>query len=83
MKLTIAFAVLLAVSVPGRALAQKIDVEFDESADFTQFKTFALQNGQLNARAPALNSELTRKKIENELRKRLVERGPIRRKVGE
>ena len=65
---------LLALAV-GPALAQKIDIEFDESADFSHYKTFHIVEGQLNAKSAALNSELTRKKIENEMRKRLTEKG--------
>ncbi len=56
-------------------LAQKVDVEFDESADFTHYKTFHIVDGQLNAKAAALNSDLTKRRIENEIRKRLVEKG--------
>jgi hypothetical protein len=65
---------LLALAA-GPALAQKIDIEFDESTDFAHYKTFHILEGQLNAKAAALNSELTRKKIENEIRKRLTEKG--------
>jgi len=66
---------LLPLLVAGQIYAQKVDIEFDESADFSRYKTFAIQEGQLNAKAPALNSELTRKKIDNEIRKRLTEKG--------
>lgn len=59
----------------GPALAQKIDIEFDDSANFERYKTFHIVEGQLNAKAAALNSELTRKKIENEIRRRLTEKG--------
>lgn len=71
MKLLILVPLLLA----GQAWAQKVEVEFDEAADFSHYKTFAIQEGQLNAKAAALNSELTRKRIENELRRRLIEKG--------
>jgi hypothetical protein len=57
------------------AAAQKIDTEFDESTDFSRFKTFTLRDGQINAKAAALNNELVRKKIENEIRKSLVSKG--------
>jgi hypothetical protein len=73
MKLPIV-VVLLALAV-GPILAQKIDVEFDESANFERYKTFHIVEGQLNAKAAALNSDLTRRKIENEIRKRLTEKG--------
>jgi Domain of unknown function (DUF4136) len=66
---------LLPLLVAGQIYAQKVEIEFDESADFSRYKTFAVQEGQLNAKAPALNSELTRKKIDNEIRKRLIEKG--------
>ena len=65
---------LLALTV-GPMLAQKIDVEFDDSAVFERYKTFHIVQGQLNAKAAALNSDLTRRKIENEIRKRLTEKG--------
>jgi len=74
MKLT-GMLLLLSALVAGRALAQKIDVEFDESAVFERYKTFHIVEGQLNAKAAALNSDLTRRKIENEIRKRLTEKG--------
>ncbi len=59
----------------GPLLAQKVDVEFDDSADFGHYKTFHIVDGQLNAKAAALNSDLTKRKIENEIRKRLTEKG--------
>ena len=65
---------LLALAV-GPALAQKINIEFDDSAVFERYKTFHIVEGQLNAKAAALNSDLTRRKIENEIRKRLTEKG--------
>jgi len=66
---------LLLVLAVGPALAQKIDIEFDDSAVFERYKTFHIVEGQINAKAAALNSDLTRRKIENEIRKRLTEKG--------
>jgi uncharacterized protein DUF4136 len=66
---------LLAALAVGPALAQKIDIEFDESAVFERYKTFHIVQGQINAKAAALNSDLTRRKIEGEIRKRLIEKG--------
>jgi len=63
---------LLAVSA---ALAQKVDVEFDQSADFSKFHTFAIRDGILNSKNPALNSELVRKQIEGDIQKFLEGRG--------
>jgi hypothetical protein len=57
------------------AWAQKIDVQFDSSADFSKYKTFAIRNGTLNSRNPALNSELTKKQIEADIRRDLTARG--------
>jgi len=57
------------------ALAQKVTVEFDQSADFTKYKTFAIRNGELNSKNPALNSELVKKQIENDIEKGLVAKG--------
>jgi hypothetical protein len=55
--------------------AQEISTEFDETVDFTKFKTFAIREGQMNSRAPALNSELTKKRIESEIEKALTAKG--------
>jgi hypothetical protein len=69
------FVLSLVVFAAATAMAQKVDVEFDESANFAGYKTFHIVEGQLNAKAAALNSDLTRRKIENEIRKRLTEKG--------
>ena len=75
MKLPIALGLLAFAAVI--APAQKIDTEFDESVDFAKYKTFHIVDGQLNAKAAALNSDLTRKKIENEIRRRFTEKGLV------
>jgi Domain of unknown function (DUF4136) len=61
-------------AAPG-ALAQKVTVEFDQNADFSQYKTFAIRNGQLNSRNPALNSDLVKKRIESDIENALTARG--------
>jgi len=66
---------LLVMGVTASAFAQKVTVEFDQAADFTKFKTFAIRNGQLNSRNPALNSELVKKQIEADIVKDLSTRG--------
>lgn len=68
------FYFLLAL-LPAVAAAQKVTVEFDESADFSQYKTFALRQGQLNSKNPTLNSDLVRKNIDAAIRRRLAEKG--------
>ena len=57
------------------ASAQKITTEFDQTADFGKFRTFAIRNGQLNSKNPALNSELVKKQIEADIEKDLTARG--------
>jgi len=54
------------------ALAQDVDIEFDESVNFGNYKTFRMGAGDVNAKAPALNNDLVRRRIENELRARLI-----------
>ena len=63
---------LLAV---GQTYAQKVDIEADESADFSKYRTFRMGEGQLKSKSPSLNSDLTRRKIDTEIRKRLIEKG--------
>ena len=70
--------VLLIVLVPfvaAAGIAQKINIQFDQNVDFSAYKTFAIRNGQLNSRNPALNSELVKKQIEGEIVKNLSARG--------
>src|SRR5262245_40076893 len=62
------------VFVAGAA-AQKITTEFDHDVDFSKFKTFAIRDGQLRSPNPALNSELTKKRIDSELERALTARG--------
>ncbi len=68
---------LLLAFLPVLALAQKVNVEFDEAANFSQYKTFAIRQGQLNSKAPALNNDLVRKNIETAIRKLLTEKGLV------
>lgn len=57
------------------AIAQKVNIQFDQNADFSAYKTFAIRHGQLNSRNPALNSELVKKQIEADIVKDLTARG--------
>ncbi len=71
---SVAFGILaLAAIAPLRA--QKVNIEFDDAAPFSDYRTFAIRQGRLNSKNPNLNSELTRKKLDNEIRRRLTERG--------
>ena len=57
------------------ALAQKVTMEFDQNVDFSKFKTFAIRNGELNSKSPALNSDLVKKQIEADIEKGLTAKG--------
>jgi len=66
---------VLLASLPVLALAQKVTMEFDQGADFSTYKTFFVNPGQLNSKNAALNNDLVRKNIQAEIRKRLIEKG--------
>ena len=57
------------------AFAQKITVEFDQGANFSQYKTFSIRDGQLNSKNPALNSELVKKRIDAGIERYLTAKG--------
>ena len=57
------------------SFAQKIEIEFDQSMDFSKFKTFAIRAGQLNSKNPSLNSELIRKRLNTDIQAALVAKG--------
>jgi len=78
MRKTRALGLLILSLLASRgALAQKVTMEFDQSADFTAFKTFAIRDGQLNSRNPTLNSDLVRKQIESDIAKDLAAKGLV------
>jgi Domain of unknown function (DUF4136) len=70
-----AAALALILLAAPLARAQKISIEFDQAADFTKFKTFSVRDGQMNARTPQLNNELTKKNIQAEIEKALTAKG--------
>ena len=69
-----ALAVLSLVGAHG-TFAQKVTVEFDQAADFSKYETFAIRDGQLNSRNPALNSDLVKKRIDAGIGKYLTVKG--------
>ena len=69
---------ILGLLLATGAWAQKITVEFDGAVDFAKFKTFMIREGALNSKNPALNSDLTRKKIDGLIEKYLNARGMLR-----
>ncbi len=74
-KLQVTRALFLMLLAASGAYAQKITVEFDQATDFTKYKTFAIRDGQLSSRNPALNSELVKKQIEADIVKALTAKG--------
>ena len=74
-KLPIIAMLLFSLLSARGALAQKVTLEFDRDADFTKYKTFAIRNGELNSRNPALNSDLVKKQIEGDIVRDLTARG--------
>jgi uncharacterized protein DUF4136 len=61
--------------VAHSAFAQKVTMEFDRSADFSKYKTFAIRDGELNSKNPALNSDLVKKQIDADIDKALESHG--------
>jgi len=57
------------------ASAQKVTIEFDQAANFANYRTFAIRDGKLNSRNPALNSELVQKRIDANIERGLTARG--------
>jgi hypothetical protein len=66
---------LLLAAFPALALSQKVSTEFDETRDFSDYKSFAIVSGKLNSKNPSLNNELVQKKLEDEIRRRFTEKG--------
>jgi hypothetical protein len=56
-------------------LAQKVTIEFDQAVDFSKYKTFAIRDGQLNSKNPALNNELVKKRLEADIETGLTAKG--------
>ena len=59
---------------PG-LFADDQNIDYDQQADFSKFKTFVLREGELNAKTPELKSPLVRKKIDEAIRAQLVAKG--------
>ena len=57
------------------ARAQKVTMEFDQTIDFSKYKTFAIRDGRLNSGNPALNSPLVKKQIEADIQNDLTAKG--------
>jgi hypothetical protein len=57
------------------ARAQKVTNEFDQTIDFSKYKTFAIRDGRMNSRNPALNGPLVKKQIEADIQNDLTKKG--------
>lgn len=71
---TIAVLALGMLGTQG-ARAQKITMEFDQTIDFSKYKTFTIREGQLSSNNPALNSPLVKKQIEVDIQNDLTAKG--------
>ena len=67
--------VILTLMAALSSFAQNITIEFDEAVDFSKYKTFAIRDGRLNSKNPALNSELVKKRIDADIERGLTARG--------
>lgn len=56
-------------------MAQQVNIESDQAANFSKYKTFAIRGSQLNSKSPALNSDLIRKKLDADIRIALEAKG--------
>jgi len=77
-RVQIAGVFVLGLLAAQGARAQKVTVEFDQNADFSKYKTFALRKGELNSNNPALNSELVKDQIDGDIVNNLMKRGLTR-----
>jgi hypothetical protein len=68
-------SMILSLLAAHGAFAQKVTVEFDQAANFGNYKTFAIREGQLNSKNPALNSDLVKKQIEADIEHDLTSKG--------
>ena len=57
------------------AFAQKIEIESDQTVDFSKFHTFAIRDGRLNSRNPSLISELVKKRLDADIQRYLQAKG--------
>jgi len=66
---------MVALFAARGARGQKVTVEFDRNAHFSDYKTFAIRKGELNSKNPALNSDLVKKQIEADIENDLTAKG--------
>jgi len=66
---------LLAIGLSPAAFAQSVNIQSEESVDFTKFKTFTMGEGRITSKSPALNNDLTKKRIRSDIEKALTAKG--------
>jgi len=66
---------ILGLLAGAGAFGQKIEIEFDQSVDFSKFTNFAIRGARLNSKSPSLNSELVKKRINADIEKFLEAKG--------
>jgi hypothetical protein len=69
------FALGMCVAYSAVLFAQKVTSEFDDTLDFRKFKTFVVRDGQMNSPSPALNNELTKKRVQTAIERALTAKG--------
>ncbi len=70
-----AAAVIVSLLAAHGTLAQKVTMEFDQAADFSKYRTFAIRDGRLNSKNAALDSDLVKKQIEADIVHDLTAKG--------
>lgn len=68
-------AFMMLASTASGAFAQKVTSEFDDTIDFSKFRTFAVRDGQMTSPSPVLNSDLTKKRITTAIERALTAKG--------
>jgi hypothetical protein len=66
---------LLAAAFPALLAAQKVNIEFDQTFEFSSLKTYKMLDGQINSKNSSLNNDIIRKNLAAGIRKRLEEKG--------
>jgi hypothetical protein len=75
MKLHAMGVLVLGLLAAHGAFAQKVTMEFDQAADFSKYKTFAIREGRLNSKNAALDSPLVKKQIDADIIRYLTAKG--------
>lgn len=73
--LRFSLTLLVVLSFVPAAFGVTVNTEFDDAVDFAKFKTFAIREAHLNSKAPALNSDLTKKRIQSDIEHAFTEKG--------